>query len=81
MALPQEIRQKVDEKIMPFLKTGCPLCGNRKYFMNDDLFLHTVLDLKTKVQQQRGLYVVLATCKKCFLTMSFDTKRAGITDE
>jgi len=80
MALSEETRQKIEEKLVPFLKKGCPLCGNNKYSTQEEIFMHTVIDLKTKIQQHKSLYVLLVTCTKCFLTMSFDTKGAGITD-
>lgn len=80
MALSQEIKEKFDEKIAPFLKKGCTLCGNSTFAINDSLYLIPVLDPETKILQERGLYIILATCDNCFLTMSFATKHAGVTD-
>lgn len=80
MALSQEIREKFEEKIASFLKKGCTLCGNSTFLINDSLYLIPIVDPETKILQEKGKYVMLATCSNCFLIMSFGTKHAGITD-
>ena len=80
MALSTEIKQKIEEKIKPFLK-ACPLCGNNNFYVHEDICAYPSLILEIKkVNLERLFPAIMIGCENCQNTLIFHAKLAGIID-
>lgn len=80
MALPDEIKRRIEESILPSIP-NCLLCGHKTFHLNDNFYAYQILHLETKEPiTEKGFPVILIDCANCFYTFSFSAKRAGLID-
>ncbi len=80
MALSPEIKKKVMEKIIPFVKS-CPLCGNDNFTVNDYIYVCPTMQLETNKVDLRSVFpAIMIDCDNCHYTFIFHAIKAGIIE-
>lgn len=80
MALSEEIKEKIEEKIKPFLP-NCPLCGQKGWSVSDNIYAYPIIEMEKKVLLfEKAFPAILIDCNYCHYVLSFHAKKTGIID-
>lgn len=81
MAFPDELKKKIIENLEPD-KMNCPLCGNKNFTIEDNIYVFPTLELETKNVDIINVFpAILISCDSCHHTLTFHAVRAGIIDK
>jgi len=81
MPLSQLQQDEVVRHLQSKLRSGCPLCGERNWSVDQELHFLGVLDPEYKQPVQGNVMpIVTATCQNCYFCFHLAAMKLGLLD-